>query len=66
MLHQNYVTQPIGGINYLSLFKSALEHRPFDGFDVAVAYATVSGVKKLTKAFSEYAGEDWKRMQKHG
>ena len=64
MLHQNYVTQPIGGINYLSLFESALDHRPYDGFDVAVAYATVSGVKELTKACRELAGQDWERMQK--
>jgi hypothetical protein len=64
MLHQQYVTQPSGGINYLSLFDAALQQRPFDAFDVAVAYATVSGVKELTRKCKGVAGGEWESMEK--
>ena len=64
MLRQDFVTQPSGGINYLSLFDTALQQRPFDGFDVAVAYATASGVKELTKECRRVAGRDWEQMEK--
>jgi len=64
MLHQQYVTQPDGGINYLSLFDVALAQRPFDGFDVAVAYATANGVRELTQKCRAVAGRDWDSMDK--
>jgi hypothetical protein len=64
MLRQSFVTQPSGGINYLSLFDTALQQRPFDGFDVAVAYATAGGVKELTRECRRVAGSDWDRMEK--
>jgi hypothetical protein len=64
MLHQKFVTQPVGGINYLSLFDEAMAQRPFTAFDVAVAYATANGVRELTRRCSEIAGRDWDIMQK--
>lgn len=64
MLHQQYVTQPAGGINYLSLFDAALARRPFDGFDVAVAYATATGVHELTRKCRGVAGKDWDSLEK--
>lgn len=64
MLFQQYVTQPIGGINYLSLFDAAMQRRPYDVFDVAVAYATIGGVKELTRKCRLLGGKEWESMEK--
>lgn len=64
MLYQQYVTQPVGGINYLSLFDAALQRGPFDAVDIAVAYATANGVRELTRRCRDTAGQDWDQIQK--
>src|SRR5919201_1134971 len=64
MLIQRYVTQPSGGIDYLSLFRSALEAAQFQQLDVAVAYATVSGVRSLLPVFENLAGANWDGIEK--
>jgi len=65
MLHQTFVTQPSGGINYLSLFGHAFEKAPqLQQFDAAVAYATRGGVLALD-SFCKRANEAaWRKIEK--
>lgn len=62
MIHE-YVTQPINGIDYLTLFRTALNAAEFDRFDAAVAYATIGGVAALRSVF-ESRVQQWPKMKK--
>ncbi len=64
MLHQAFVSQPAGGVNYLTLFKQAFERAAFTSIDAAVAYATVGGVLELDKSCSASNATAWKTMEK--
>lgn len=64
MLHQAFVSQPAGGVNYLELFKQALERATFAGFDAAVAYATVRGVLELDRWLEACDSSAWAAMEK--
>jgi len=64
MLHQVFVTQPAGGINYLTLFQEAFGNATIKRCDAAVAYVTRSGVLALDKACREYSPKGWPRMKK--
>lgn len=63
MMKHEYVTPPIGGIDYLSLFRTALSAAEFDQLDIAVAYATMGGVAALQSVFGQHA-QQWKNMKK--
>jgi hypothetical protein len=56
LLIQRYVSQPSGGVTYLSLFRLALEIAQFSRFEAAVAYATVGGVGALVHTLQLGAG----------
>ena len=64
MLFQTFVTQPTGGVNYLSLFEEAFERVTIKKFDVAVAYATLGGVAALDKVCRELDASAWVDMKK--
>lgn len=64
MLLQQYVTQPVAGVDYLSLFRTALQHGPFTQLDAAVAYATLKGVNALEPVLSSADPRAWAVMRK--
>lgn len=64
MLFQTFVSQPAGGVNYLSLFEQAFERAAIKRFDAAVAYATLGGVSELDKACRRVDPVAWDAMEK--
>jgi len=65
MLHQAFVAQPAGGINYLELFREALIRAPgVRRFDAAVAYATSGGVRLLNEACLGVDRDTWMEVRK--
>ena len=64
MLHQSFVTQPSGRINYLSLFDKALRVMNPTRLSAAVAYARIGGVVKLDKHCQSINHQAWERMEK--
>ncbi len=59
-----YIVQTYPSRKYLELFDIALAHGDYTHFDVAVAYATLSGVRVLEKLFEAKNGGQWKRLKK--
>lgn len=66
MLKQRFVTQPLGNIDYLSLFRFAFEESPVQirHFDAAVAYATRGGVLAIDEACSQVDAKGWRAISK--
>jgi len=64
MLYQSFVSQPAGGVNYLSLFGRAFERVSIERLDAAVAYATTGGVAALDSACRQFDQAQWHAMQK--
>lgn len=62
MIVQQFLTQPAGRSQYVSLFRTAFEGRRFSAFDAAVAYATNGGVDALVSTLREAAG--WEAVPK--
>lgn len=71
MMLQQYVTQPWGAVTYLSLFDVACQNVSHSNFDVAVAYATLSGVELIAPLVESWhnvkkrwlVGVDWCRTE---
>ncbi len=71
MVLQQYVTQPWGSGTYLSLFQVACRNISHSNFDVAVAYATLSGVELIEPLIRSWqdvekrwlVGIDWCRTE---
>ena len=59
-----YVVQSWPSRRYLELFDIALAHGDYTHIDVAVAYATFSGVHVLEKMFKTRIGDQWERLKK--
>lgn len=64
MLIQKYVAQPAGGVDYLTLFRLALDSAEFTSFDAAVAYVTLGGIKAVESLFDGGTAETWLAMRK--
>ncbi len=58
MIHQQFVTQPIDGVHYTSLFSAVLDRTTCSHLDIAVAYATSSGVKEIIPPLARMPGWD--------
>lgn len=64
MLFQRFVTQPYGGAEYRSLLVDAMTHATFTHLDVAVAYATMPGVRTMREAVEGVPGGVWNSLKK--
>lgn len=63
-MKNHYVVQTWASERYIKLFNLALAHGQYTRLDVAVAYATTSGVRILEKLFRTELGAAWDTFQK--
>src|SRR5438270_8473441 len=66
MLRHEFVTQPASAVEYVSLLETGRATCAFSHLDVAVAYATIPGVKRLLPVVGDLkarwlVGIDWCR-----
>lgn len=64
MIVQRFIAQPAGGIDYLQLFRTALECGRVERIDAAVAYATRGGVVAFDRALRALGEQSWIEMEK--
>lgn len=63
-MSRHYVVQSWQSASYTDLFEQALERGPYRQMDVAIAYATIGGVRALERVFISHPKGGWLESRK--